>query len=71
MLGCEKDCEWVNKMQTLYDGLKFIKSNDSCDKTKDVQRMSENIHHLSAPEWKLHSWAKLRCLYLIGFLAGN
>ena len=43
VLGCEKDCEWVNEMLTLYDGLRFILPDGSCDMTTNVQRMGERM----------------------------
>lgn len=43
VLGCEKDCEWVNEMLALYDGLKFIQPDGSYDMTTNVQRMGEKM----------------------------
>lgn len=43
VLGCEKDCEWVNEMLALYDGLKFIQPDGSYDMTTNVQRMGERM----------------------------
>ena len=43
VLGCEKDCDWVNEMLSIYDGLRFILPNGSYDMTPNVQRMGERM----------------------------
>lgn len=43
VLGCERNCVWVNERLSLYDGLRFIKPDGSYDITTNVQRMGDRM----------------------------